>query len=445
MLDLLIIGAGLTGLTAALRAAEAGVRVKVIAKGMGALYWTTGALDVLGYTAATPEAVDDPWARIGELAPMHPYVRIGATRVRAAIDWFAQDAALATLGYTGRAGRNLSTPSPAGAWRPTYLAPAGQQAGRADDDRPLVLVGFQGMRDFFPHLIARNLAAQGVRVRAALLPGSVLSTQRDRNNAQLAECIDDAHTQQRLVDALKLVVKPGERIGLPAILGRHAHPQALATLQRQLNSAVFEIPTLPPSVPGIRLAAALRQALEHRGVRVEIGMEVIGFHAEDGVVQWVETATSARPLKHRAAAYLLATGGVLGGGFDSNHTGRCWETIFDLPLTVPQDRGQWFRPRFLDPQGQPAFRGGVAVNDAFQPVDAAGAVVYRNLWAAGGLLAHTDPIQERSVEGVAIASGAAAADAVTGAVTGSAAGDAAARGDSFTPARLATTANPGER
>jgi hypothetical protein len=175
-------------------------------------------------------------------------------------------------------------------------------------------------------------------VRAALLPWSVLSAQHDRNNAQLAELLDDARTQQRLIDALKPVVKPGERVGLPAILGRHAHPQALAALQAGLNTDVFEIPTLPPNVPGIRLATALRHALEARGVRVEIGMEAVGFHAEAGVIESVESATSARPLKHRASAFLLATGGVLGGGFNSDHTGRFWETVFDLPLTVPQDR-----------------------------------------------------------------------------------------------------------
>lgn len=54
----------------------------------------------------------------------------------------------------------------------------------------------------------------------------------------------------------------------------------------------------------------------------------------------------------------------------------------------------------------------MAVNDAFQPIDAAGNVVYANLWAAGGLLAHADPIAERSLEGVAIASAVAAVEAI---------------------------------
>lgn len=410
MLDLLIIGAGLAGLTAALRAAEAGLRVKVVAKGMGALYWTPGVIDVLGYVGVEERAVVEPWPRIADLEDRHPYRIVGTEATQRAIDWFCDCMNASGLSYSGDGESNLRTPSPAGAWRPSYRVPTGQRAGDAEDRRPMVIVGFQGMRDFYPHLIARNLGAQGQSVRAAMAPWSVLSEQRDRNSVQLAEAVDDPRTQQRLIDALKLVVKPGERIGLPAILGRHNHAQALAALQQGLNADVFEIPTLPPSVPGIRLATALRHELERHGVRVEIGMEAVGFHAEDGVIQYVETATSARPLKHRAQAFLLATGGVLGGGFDSNHAGRFWETVFDLPLTVPQDRKQWFRPRFLGERGQPAFRGGVAVNDALQPVDATGTPVYANLWAAGGLLAHMDPILERSLEGVAIASAVAAVE-----------------------------------
>ena len=49
------------------------------------------------------------------------------------------------------------------------------------------------------------------------------------------------------------------------------------------------------------------------------------------------------------------------------------------------------------------------VNRQFQPVDANGSPVYANLWAAGGILAHADPIRERSLEGIAIATGIAAA------------------------------------
>jgi len=413
MIDLLVLGAGLSGLVAALRAAEQGRRVKVIAKGMGAHHWNAGTIDVLGYLAGDEQPVEAPWTAMARLEDDHPYQLIERDAARAALTWFQTLTARCGLGYAGADGeRNMLLPSPAGAWRPVFLAPAAQAGGEADAGRPMLIVGLEGMRDFYPHFIVRNLTAAGQPARAATLPWSVVSAARDRNSVQLAALLDEPAAQQRLVSALKLVAQPGERIGLPAILGLHRHTEVMAALQRELKCPVFEIPTLPPSVPGIRLTTALRHELERRGVRVEVGMEVIGFHAEGDAIQWVETATSARPLRHRAAAYLLATGGVLGGGFSSDPGGRFWETIFDLPLTVPQDRTQWFRPLFLDPQGQPAFRGGVSVDSSFQPVDADGRPVYANLWAAGGALAHADPILERSLEGIAIVTGVAAADAI---------------------------------
>jgi glycerol-3-phosphate dehydrogenase subunit B len=169
-------------------------------------------------------------------------------------------------------------------------------------------------------------------------------------------------------------------------------------------------------VPGLRLYQALRAQLQRRKVRVEIGMEAVNFSAQAGRIKDVQTATSARLRSHRAGHYLLATGGFLGGGFNSDHSGRCWEVIFDLPLTTPAERSQWFRPRFLDPAGQPIFQTGIKVNGDWQPTDGAGNVVYTNLWAAGGVLAHTDPIRERSLEGVAVATGVAAAQAIAGAL-----------------------------
>jgi glycerol-3-phosphate dehydrogenase subunit B len=320
----------------------------------------------------------------------------------------------AGLTYHGAkaAGRNLLLPSPVGAARPTYLAPQAQLAGDLERPEPMLIVGFQGMRDFYPKLLAENLAKQGYPARATFAPLDLISSRRDNSPIQLAHGLENAPAQARLAAALKKAVRSGERVGLPAILGVEQHATALANLQEQTGATLFEIPTLPPSAPGMRLYLALRRQLMQLGVRVEAGMEAIGFHAEGRQIRWVKTETSARPLKHHARNFLLATGGVLGGGFTSDHSGRFWEVIFRLPLTAPQERTRWFRPQFLDARGHPVFQSGVQVNQRFQPVDDEGAPVYDNLWAAGGALAHADSIRERSLEGMAIATGMAAAQAI---------------------------------
>lgn len=430
MTDLLIIGAGLAGLTAAYAAATAGCKVKIIAKGMGVTHWHAGTIDVLGY-AADGAAVARPLDATGDLSADHPYRLLGAERLSVALTDFAALTAELGLPYAGaqNAGDNLWLPSPVGAARPAFLAPVGQLAGDLARPDPILVVGIEGMRDFYPKLIAENLAKQGHTARHDFLPLSLFTPRRDITTLQLAKLIDQSELVTQLAEALSRLVstgsthsvQPGERIGLPAILGFENHSAVLTRLQEATGAPVFEIPTLPPSVPGIRLHTRLRRRLEEMGVRVEIGMEAIGFGAEGGRIRWVETETSSRPLKHRAENFLLATGGILGGGINSDHTGRAWETIFDLPVAIPQERSGWFRqaqptgfrqaqptglrPHFLDGDGQPIFRGGVPVNANFQPIHPDGSPVYANLWAAGGALSGVDPIRERSLEGIAVGSG----------------------------------------
>ena len=458
MLDLLVIGAGLTGLFAAYTAARAGLRVRVIAQGAGATHWHAGTIDLLGYLPHGEKAVTNWTQALPELPPAHPYRLFGIEAIAKAMDEFQRLTAAAGLPYLragndmiltnssppderisqlsdsdeqvndSNLGRNLQLISPVGAPRPVYLAPAAQQAANLDDDRPLVIVGLQSMPDFYPELITENLQRQGLRARSATVPLSKIATQRDNNPLHVARLLDQPAAQAQFTQMVVDVTAAGERVGLPAVLGQDAHAalvtqlhEAITTRSRQSSqssqsqqagNSIFEIPTLPPSVPGLRLDAALRAQLASLGVRVEIGMEVCGFHATGRHIQWLETETGSRPLRHTARNFLLATGGILGGGIRADRCGRVKETVFNLPLTAPQSRTQWLRPLFLDRRGHPIFQAGVSVDQRFRPLDQAGAPVYDNLWAAGSTLAHTDPIRERSREGIAIATGYAAANGV---------------------------------
>lgn len=413
MLDLLVIGAGLSGLCAAIAAAEAGLRVRVVTKGLNALHWSAGTLDLLGYAPATGARIEQPLAALRDLPDRHPYVQAGRAGIEDALAWFTAFTAAQGLPYAGAAhGANLWLPSPAGAARPAFLAPAAQRAGDLADPAPLLVVGFDGLRDFYPDLIAANLARQGYAARAHRLPLHLLTRRADANNVQLAQGVEEPGRAATLGNALAHLVRPGERIALPALLGLTRHAQVLDTLARTAGAPICEIPTLPPSVPGIRLHTALVARVQALGGRVEPNMAAVAFGVERSRIAWVETASSARPLRHHAAAYLLATGGILGGGLAGDHTGRLWETVFGLPLTGVPPREAWFHHEFLTPGGQPVFRVGVATNAEFQPVGADGELLYENLWAAGSTLAHADGLAERSREGIALVSGWVAARAL---------------------------------
>jgi glycerol-3-phosphate dehydrogenase subunit B len=413
MLDLLVIGAGLSGLTAAIYAAEAGLQVRVVTKGMNALHWSAGTLDLLGYLPDN-SAVETPLAALEQLDTSHPLRRVEASTIRQALadlqSWLADEG----LVYTNNADeKNLWLPSAVGAKRPALLVPAAQAVGRLDDPSPLLIIGFDSFNDFFPALIADNLRQQGHDARSHTLPLSLITKrQKVINEVILAEALDDLTRIDAVANVVRTLVRPGERVLFPAILGIERHNEVIARLSDAIGAPVGEIPTLPPSVPGLRLHQALVRKLRKFGVRVESNMAAVEFGNKGNEIAWVATASTARPLRHHARAYLLATGGLLGGGFSSDHSGRVWETIFGLPLSIPDKRSAWFRLEFLNSAGHPIFRGGIEVNEHWQPVDGSGNVVYDNLWAAGNLLAHADAIRTRSHEGIALATGAAAARAI---------------------------------
>ena len=55
---------------------------------------------------------------------------------------------------------------------------------------------------------------------------------------------------------------------MPAVLGLDDYPGAWRHLQDLIGVPVFEIPTLPPSVPGMRLYNIFKNALGHAGVQL---------------------------------------------------------------------------------------------------------------------------------------------------------------------------------
>ena len=66
MTDVVVIGAGLAGLTAALRLARAGKTVTLTTKGPGGLQLSQGTVDIMGYT---PDRVSAPLDAVAAAGP----------------------------------------------------------------------------------------------------------------------------------------------------------------------------------------------------------------------------------------------------------------------------------------------------------------------------------------------------------------------------------------
>lgn len=407
--DVLIIGAGLAGLTAAWQAGQQGKTVQLVSKGWGATHWHAGCIDVLGYwPLAADTAVSNPAQTLAQLSSeqaQHPYALVGLAGIERALQALQQLCAEADYPLQGSLAKNWQLPSAVGTARPTCLAPATMTAGDLESDAPMLLVGFKQLVDFFPNIAADNLAQAGIPAQHITLDLPTLAQRHNTTAVILAHLLEKADFRSELVQAIRPHLGAAARVGFPAVLGMRQATAVHQDLQTQLALPVFEIPGLPPSVAGIRLHHILKSAIEKQGGRVFDGMEAVGFESAAGVVTAVYTETAARNRRHQYEQVVLATGGLLGGGITTNHKGVVREVIFNLPLQAPQNRLDWFQRDFMDSQGHAIYRSGVMVNAHFQPTDGNGRALYQNLYAAGTTLAGCDVIRERSFDGVALATG----------------------------------------
>ena len=225
---------------------------------------------------------------------------------------------------------------------------------------------------------------------------------------------EDTLFRSEVVVKLQPLVRDVERVGFPAELGLHDARTVNEALEARLRRPVFEIPSLTPSIAGIRLHNILLAAIKQHGGQVFDGMEALAADSDAGRITAVYTEASARRRAHRYDHYLLATGGILGGGLRTDYQGQIREVVFDLPVSAPAGRLNWFRRDFMDREGHPIYQSGLQVDAQFRPVAANGThqAVYQNLYAAGTTLAHCEVIRERSFEGVALATGYAAIEAL---------------------------------
>jgi len=215
----------------------------------------------------------------------------------------------------------------------------------------------------------------------------------------LARYFNDPQVIPQLAELIKPHLGNAERVGLPAVLGLDPSTSIIRTLESLLERRVFEIPGLPPSIPGIRLHRILVEAIQNNGGQVFQGMEVIKVQTtSDGRrISAVFTEAAARPLAHTAENFVLATGGILGGGISTNHQGAIYDSIFHLPLQAPSNSADWVKLDFMDRNGHPIFATGILTDESFRSD-------FENLVVVGGALPG-DFIRERSIEGVALVSG----------------------------------------
>ena len=284
--DVVVIGCGAAGLMSAYELAKKNVSVLVVARGLGATAMSSGTIDLMGYLPSGAFA-ENPLDAVGEVAekyPQHPYGVLGGgfesdpderrknamLRIRKALSEFLSIEF--GVKYVGDLNRNVFVSNPLGTLKPTALYQISMRNGALENlsDKSIHIIGFKGYSDFDASFYANSLAyfAKILKIKLKDVKSMVISLPTFENKQNIL-AINIARLLEK-EDYLNIFAKTiinnlkGEHadiIGLPAVLGLENTENIIKRLEEQLGSQVFEIPSLPPSVPGLRLQQKLERTV----------------------------------------------------------------------------------------------------------------------------------------------------------------------------------------
>lgn len=404
--DVIVVGAGLAGLIAAAAASGEGARVLLAAKGAGTITIGGGTIDILGYDG-DGRPVTDPAAAIEGLPDSHPYGKLGLAAVQAATDFFLALCADAGYPYCGSLAVNRWLPTAAGTLKPACLVPKTMDTADAAVADSVVVLGFAGLRDYRPEIIVQGLSRRpGYRQKhySVVTIDGGFTTGRDATALDVARWLDSDAGREEFCDQLRKRLPHGRLVLVPPVLGTRPGYAVWETCEQAAGCRLVELAGMPPAVTGFRLRTLLLAHLKKRGVAILEQAPVTHAVVADGRCQAVVTGQSDRERQYRAASYVIATGGFLGGGLVAT-AGAARESVFSLPLAVPADQLAWSNQRLMSAAPQPFASFGVATDRELRPLDAGGRVVLDNVRFAGASLGGCDHSYEKSGNGVALVSG----------------------------------------
>lgn len=404
--DVVVIGGGFAGLTAALAAAKRGQSVTLLTYGEGTLPLNSGVIDVLGYDE-NHNFVENPLAAIENLPATHPYKKIGTKALKEAVDFFCGVARKNHIPYHGSLDRQMLVPTAIGTLKPTCLTPHSLAGSEVfPGKKKIIVVGIKGLKDFYGDIMMENLKqALGEDKEYTLVEVDTgLTGGRDITTQDVARWMDTDAGTSSFTKQLKSYGGATDVLFIvPQVLGTKGHA-CYQTIASRLGADVLETTCLPPSVNGLRLQHVLVDSLREAGVDIVENTQVIGCEKNGKTVTAVIAKAASNERKYYAKKFILATGGFYSGGITMRDFEQPKEPIFGLPVSFVKGEENWTNKELFSDAPQGFAKTGILTDEDLHPVDEAGAVVLENVHVVGRNLGGYDFCFEHSGNGVALAS-----------------------------------------
>jgi glycerol-3-phosphate dehydrogenase subunit B len=384
--DVIIIGAGIAGLTAGAFLAGRGFKVALVTSGEPTACLSTGCIDVCSRN-------HNPLLGIKELPPEHPFHLVPEKMIREALDNF--QAAMMDMGipYTGSLTENHLVLSALGTFKTSCLVPSTMKAAPQDTKDSIHIISFAGLKDFYPsYIISRRK-----NTKFSVYDAGVSSTMG------IASHFEEKEFLESFIVWLKGQNISEDKIAFPAVLGLESAAEIVKTIETSMGKPVFEIPTIPPSMPGRRLFNALKEYFRKKGGTIYWAWPVVGIEKAGRLIEAVVTQSEGRPNSLNARAFILATGSFVGGGLTAMRNAII-ENVFNLPVHVPGLRDTWFDNDYFS-FNHGIGKAGIIVDSSLRPAG----TPMENIFVCGGILADTEILKNGCGHGLALATAHVAA------------------------------------
>jgi glycerol-3-phosphate dehydrogenase subunit B len=297
--DVLVIGEGISGVTAAAAACRQGARVTLVSKGPGTFVLGTACVDLAG--------LDWNTLVIG---------KCGVTEVEEAIGFFLELTAGAGCAYEGGLRERRLVPTIMGTFAEVSLAPRQLwKGGPRGAGKTVVVVGIENVFAFDPNFVAERLSVHSKEMglstsyRAAAIKLPEIHGQHWLTPLDIASEIDrDSFYLQALIAALKPVVQDADLLIMPGVLGLNSGDDDFRNLEDEICCTICELPTLPPSIPGLRLLRRLESRLATMGAEICTGFSVQKLCMDGDRCTGAVLDTPGKPRNVPADCVILAAG-----------------------------------------------------------------------------------------------------------------------------------------
>jgi glycerol-3-phosphate dehydrogenase subunit B len=407
-------GGGLAGLICGIRLTQSGLSCAIVSAGQNALHFSSGSLDLLTHLPDGTQ-VEQPLSMLEALkqqAPSHPYSLIGAEKVAELAKLAQTTLQQAGLHLKGSCEENHYRITPLGHKRMTWLSPESVPTTALHQPMELgkiAVVGIEGFLDFQPQMVADELDRQGLEAEACYVHLPLLDRLRENPSEfraiNVARWLDRPENMAQIVEEIAPLVANADAVFMPACIGLDSE-EPMLELQKRLGKSLFLLPTLPPSLLGIRLHEMLLRQFRRQGGIMMPGDKVTSVNFVGSRIESVQTRNHGN-ISLKAKHFVLATGSFFNNGLVAKFD-QVYEPLMNLDLGEIGDRAKWTNKEFFASQPYMAF--GVQTDGNLRGKKHGETI--ENLYIAGAVLSGFDPLTQGCGAGVSLVTGLYAANEI---------------------------------